>query len=343
MMKPLIAAIFTTAALAWAFPAGAATSTQKTHGFPVVAQIPAGDAFWDYAAFVPEDGRVYISREDGVTAIEVATGKVTRQLIAGKQVHAFVPLPKGRALITNGGADTAVILSRADGKVIRTIATGRKPDGAGLDPSTGEVLVMDGTSDDILFIDPASGAVLGKVATQGEPGGPVFDGHGLAFLNIADKSEIAVVDVKARRIVKTYPLPDCGDASGIGLDRATGVILSTCNNLKAVATDSKTGRSLGSVPISKYPDAIIFDPIRHYFYVPCVIPGVLVVVGEGPGRAPRVVASVPVALGVHTGAVDAKAGRLYLPAGDIRIPHTPGARPTVAPGTFKVMVVDVDR
>ncbi|MHB8529663.1 MAG: outer membrane protein assembly factor BamB family protein [Caulobacteraceae bacterium] len=345
-MKGTIGAVIAAALLGAASVAGAAAAPAKGHRFPVVDQIPAGDAFWDYAAFVPQDGakgRLYVSREDGVTAIDAATGKVTVRLIAGKQVHAFVPLSGGRALITNGAANTAVILRRSDGKVLKTIATGVKPDGAGLDPATGRVLVMDGTSHDILFIDPASGAVLGKAATPGEPGSPVFDGRGLAFLNIADKSEIAVVDVKARKIAKYYPLADCGDASGIGLDRATGVILSTCNNFKALATDSRTGRSLGSVPIAKYPDAMIFDPVRHYFYVPCIIPGVLVVVGEKPGGAPYVVAQVPVAPGVHTGAVDAKAGRLYLPAGEIRIPHVPGARPTVAPGTFKVMVVDVNR
>jgi hypothetical protein len=45
------------------------------------------------------------------------------------------------------------------------------------------------------------------------------------------------------------------------------------------------------------------------------------------------------AFGVHTGALDAVAGRLYVPAGNLKI--APGARPTVTPGTFKIMVVDV--
>ena len=39
------------------------------------------------------------------------------------------------------------------------------------------------------------------------------------------------------------------------------------------------------------------------------------------------------------GALDAPAGRLYLPAGNLKI--TPGARPTVEPGTFKIIIVDV--
>ncbi|HEV2366206.1 MAG TPA: hypothetical protein VGS12_18660 [Caulobacteraceae bacterium] len=336
-VSAVLAAVLTT--LSIPCPAAAAAAQR----FPVIAQIPAGNAFWDYAAVVPQDHRLYVSRENGVTAVDTRTQKAIVRLAPGKQVHAFVPLSGGRALITNGAADTAVILRRSDGKTLATIATGHKPDGAGFDPATGLVLVCDGISHDILFIDPRTAKVVGRIAVEGEPESPVFDGAGHAFLNIADKSEIAVIDTRAKTILKRYPLPDCGDASGIGLDQASGVILSTCNDFKAVATDSKSGRILGTVPIAKYPDAMITDQARHRFYVPCIIPGVLVVVGLGPDRAPRVIAKATMAPGVHTGALDPTSGRLYLPAGLIQIPKTPGARPTVAPGTFKILVVDVTR
>ena len=57
----------------------------------------------------------------------------------------------------------------------------------------------------------------------------------------------------------------------------------------------------------------------------------LTVVGLGQGGAPKVLARVPVAPGVHTGALDSEGGRLFLPAGKLKLVH--GQRPAVEPGT----------
>lgn len=324
--------------------AGAGSAADKAQAgaksYKILAQIPAGDSFWDYATFVAAEHRLYVSREDGLTVLEAATGKVINPLIAGHQVHAIVPLSGGRALITNGADNKAVIFERATGRPLMEIPTGRKPDGAGLDPASGQLIIMDGTEEDAVFADPKTGKVLGRLPLGGEPGSPQFDGQGLAFSNIANKSEIAVIDMKAHKVLKRYPLPACEDASGLGLDQPSGVLLSTCAGLKAVATDSKTGRTLGTVPIGKYPDSIITDPKRHVFYVPTIAPGELTVVGLGTGGVPKVLARVPMAPGVHTGALDAAGGRLYLPAGKLSL--APGKRPAVEPGTFRILVVDVN-
>ncbi len=340
-MTSISAALGIMAALALSAPSQAAKPAAKAKTYPVVASIPAGDSFWDYATYVPAERRLYVSREDGLTVLEVDSGKVINPLIKGEQVHAIVPLSGGRALITNGASNKAVIFERRTGKPLKEIPTGKKPDGAGLDPKTGQLIIMDGTEEDAVFADPKTGAVLARLPMGGEPGSPVFDGHGLAFSNIANKSEIAVIDMAAHKVRARYPLPDCGDASGLGYDPSTGVLLSTCSGLKAVATDSKTGKSLGSVPIGKYPDSIITDPVRHVFYVPTISPGELTVVGQGPGGVPTMLSRTKVAAGVHTGALDAARGRLYLPAGELQL--TAGKRPAVAPGTFRIMVIDVTR
>jgi hypothetical protein len=324
------------AAPGWA--AGKAAPAAKT--YKIIAQYQAGDSFWDYATFIAAEHRLYLSREDGLTVLQADTGKIINPLLSAHQGHAVIPLSGGRGLITNGADAKAVIFERATGKVLKEIPTGRKPDGAGLDPATGQLIIMDGLDGDAVFADPTTGEVLGHLPLGGEPGSPQFDGRGLAFSNIADKSEIAVIDMKAHKVVKRYPLPSCEDASGLGLDLQSGVLLSTCAGLKAVATDSRTGRILGIVPIGKYPDAIITDPQRHVFYVPTIEPGELTVVGLGKGKVPKVMARVAMAPGVHTGALDAAGGRLYLPAGKLRLVH--GQRPAVEPGTFRILVVDVN-
>jgi DNA-binding beta-propeller fold protein YncE len=161
----------------------------------------------------------------------------------------------------------------------------------------------------------------------------------LIFTAISDHSEISVIDAAEHKLLKQYPLPQCDDASGLALDSETGVLLVTCANLKAITLDSHTGRILGTTTIAKYPDLIAFDPVRHVFYVPC-IPGTLFVIAEDKAGAPQIQASVMLASGVHTEALDAEGGLLYVPAGNIIFPKK-GERPGVEPGTFKLLVVDV--
>ena len=310
--------------------------------YAIVHTYPGGDAFWDLASYDAAAHRVYVARENGVTMIDVDTGKVTDRFIEGQQVHSVVLLDGGRALVTNGAADNATIFDRTSGKILAHIPTGKKPDGASLDPATHTLVIMDGIGHDAVFANPDSAAVLGHLALDGEPGTPVPDGHGLAFAAIADHSEISVIDVAARKLVKNYPLPECLDASGLALDPQTHVLLVTCANLKALTVDSLSGRVLGAVKISKYPDAIDFDPTRRVFYVPCIVPGTLDVIAEDKTGAPIVVSSTPLEFGVHTEALDEKNGILYVPAGQIIIPKK-GERPGVAPGTFRVLAVDVNK
>jgi DNA-binding beta-propeller fold protein YncE len=332
-------------ALGLALCLGAATGTSAQPATPgpgpyrIAQTIPGDDAFWDYAAVVPEDGRLYLAREDGVSVLDLATGALTPVFVPGKQVHAIVPLPGGQALFTQGAVGLATVFDRASGKVIRDIEVGTKPDGAIRDPNTGEVIIMDGTRDEAIFVDPAKGRVLARIKVEGEPGSPVLDGRGHLLFNVTSKSETLLVDLATRKVVKTFPLPDCDDASPLALDRARSVLLAGCANLKVVALNPRTGRILGTAPIGKYPDVITFDAQRGVFYVPTVIPGTLNVIGLDPKGAPLALANLPVAFGVHTGALDEAAGRLYLPAGDLKLAH--GQRPLVAPGTFKIMVIDV--
>jgi DNA-binding beta-propeller fold protein YncE len=317
-----------------------AQSAPETDAYRIVRSYSAGDAFWDYGTFDAKAGRLYLGRENGVTTIDAASGTVTERFVEGQQVHGVVLLDGNRVLATNGASANAMIFDRDTGAVVARIPTGEKPDGAALEPVTGTLLIMDSISHDVVFANPSTAEVVGRLALDGEPGTPVPDGKGHVFAGVTDHSEIVMIDVAARKIVKTLTLPDCADSGGLALDPATGVLLVTCANLKAMTVDSGSGRILGSVAIDKYPDVIVFDPKRKVFYVPTILPGNLFVIAEDKQGAPTIKAKSALAPGVHTAALDVAAGLLYVPAGQIHLVH--GQRPTVEPGTFKVLVVDVN-
>src|SRR3979411_2568442 len=107
-----------------------------------------GDARLDYASIDDASRRLYVARGFGVTAVDLDTEKVTRQLVAGQHVHAVIPLPGGRALSTNGDTNTATLFDGSSGKVFAQIETGRDPDAAAFDSVSGLVFVMNAKDGD---------------------------------------------------------------------------------------------------------------------------------------------------------------------------------------------------
>jgi len=103
-----------------------------------------GDARFDLAAVDSKAHRLYIARGYGVMAVDLVRGQVTHQLVAGKHVHAVVPLPDGQVLSTNGDLDTATLFDGVSGKVRAEISTGQNPDAAVFDPASKLVFVMNG-------------------------------------------------------------------------------------------------------------------------------------------------------------------------------------------------------
>jgi DNA-binding beta-propeller fold protein YncE len=172
----------------------------------VLSTIPGPDGGWDLAAVDPDGRRLYIARSDGVTAIDLDNGKVTPKLIDGKRLHAVLPLADGKILTTNGGTNTATLSEAATGKTIAAIPTGIDPDDAVFDPTSGLVLVMDGDGGDITLIDPKTASSPGRIAVGGKLEAAVVDGHGHVFVNVADKGEIAAVDIASRKVTAHYAL-----------------------------------------------------------------------------------------------------------------------------------------
>src|SRR5207237_194372 len=148
---------------ALATSACAAEGSAKPGAFAIVKTYADGDAFWDNAVFDAAANRLFVGRENGVTTVDIATGKVTDQLVLGKQVHTIVLLDKGRARATEGAAADAMMFKRDTGEVLARIKTGKKPDGAALDPATGVVVIMDGITQDAVFADPETGKVVGRL------------------------------------------------------------------------------------------------------------------------------------------------------------------------------------
>jgi YVTN family beta-propeller protein len=308
--------------------------------YAVVADIPGPDGYWDYASFDPSSRRVYVSRDYGVMAVDLDSGTATPRLASGARVHATVPLPGGKTLLTtNGETNSAAILDAASGAALASIPTGKGPDGAVYDPFSGLVLVMNGKSGEATLIDPVARQAVGSIAVGGELEFPASDGQGRVYVNVADKAEIAVLDVKARKVVGHYALAGCEDPSGLAYVAGLGALVSVCDNGVAKVVAAADGRELASLTIGKGPDAVIVDAERKLAFVPSGYDGTLSVIDIADRAHLAVIEQVATKHGAHTGALDPKTGKLYLPTCDYGPPAQPGGRRPHLAGTFGVLVV----
>src|SRR5947209_697182 len=218
------------AAVLCAAPAAAAVPN-----YHVVAQLPAGDGGWDILSVDPVDQRLYVGRPDGVTAIDLRTGKATDRIVPGQRVHAALAIPGTHEVIsTNGESNTATLFDGRTGRIRATIPTGKKPDAAAYDPATRTLWVMDPGSGEATVIDPVMAKVLATVAIGGSLEFAAPDARGRMYVNVEDKNEVAVLDTKARKVVARFPLAGCDGPTGIVY--AAGEIVSACGNGVAVVS-----------------------------------------------------------------------------------------------------------
>jgi YVTN family beta-propeller protein len=285
----------------------------------------------------PVDQRVYVGRPDGVTAIDLKSGKAMDRIVPGQRVHAALAIPGTHEVIsTNGGANNATLFDGRTGKVRATIPTGTKPDAAAFDPATRTVWVMNPGSGDVTVVDPASARVLATVPVGGSLELGVADGAGRMYVNIEDRNEVAVIDTRNRKLVSRFKLQGCDGPTGIAYDPAAREIVSACGENAVAIVSAPDGRQIARLPIGKGADGAAFDAKRGLALVPGGRDGNITLIRMG--AAPKVVGQVATAVSARTIAVDPASGRAYLPSAKLA-PAPAGERPKPVPGSFRVLVV----
>jgi YVTN family beta-propeller protein len=304
--------------------------------YSVVGQYRGADGGWDLLSVDPDKHRLYVARSDGVMAVDLDTDESVDSLVPAQRAHAALAIPNtGEIIVTNGAADTAVIVDGATGAIRATIPTGKRPDGATWDPATNTVWVMNPGDGTISVIDPASARVVATVPVGGslEFGAP--DGKGKLYVTAEDKNEVAVIDTMKRAVLARYPLTGCDGPTGIVYLPGPKETVSACGNGVAdvLAAD---GHAVASIAIGPHPDGAAYDPHRKVILIPSGSEGMLYVLSAD--AVPAVLQKVPTAKGARTIALDPSTGRTYLPAADM-LPAEPGQRPQAKPGTFRVLIL----
>jgi len=283
----------------------------------LVREIPVGgSAQWDYLTIDSEAHRLYLSHATKVEVIDLTSGAVVGTIDNTPGVHGIALAPKlGRAFTSNGQENKASIVDLKTLKTITKVSTGANPDCILYEPTQNEVYTFNGRGKSATVFDPDSGKVIATIDLGGKPEFAATDGAaGRAYVNLEDKSEVVVIDLKTHAVLSHWPIAPGKSASGMAIDREHHRLFLGCDNQKMVMLDSASGKVVATVPIGAGVDANAFDPGTQLAFSSNGEEGTVTIAQENDPNKLTVVQTLKTAVGARTMTLDPVTHEIYLPA-----------------------------
>jgi YVTN family beta-propeller protein len=303
-----------------------------------------GEGGWDYLKVDADARRLYISRSTRVIVVDADSLSPLGEIPDTPGVHGIaIAADLGRGFTSNGHDNSVSIFELGTLKTLGRVKAGTNPDAILYDALTHRVFAFNGRSGDVTVIDAAAGTVAGTVPVGGKLEFGVTDGAGRVFVNVEDKSEIAVLDARKMTLTAHWPLDGCEEPTGLAIDVAHRRLFAVCGNKHMVVVDADQGRLVATVPIGEGSDGAGFDPDRQLAFSSNG-DGTLTIVHEVTPERFEVLQNVTTQRSARTMALDSKTHNVFLPAAELGerpspTPEQPRPRPPVLPGSFTVLVV----
>jgi DNA-binding beta-propeller fold protein YncE len=315
-------------------------------GYKIVQKIHLeGDGGWDYLTADDATGMLYVSHSKMVNVVDMSTGKSVTTITDVNGVHGIAIAPEfNKGFISNGPDSNVTVFSTKDYSIIEKVkVTGKNPDAIMYEPFSKTIITWNGRTSNATVIDAKTDKVIQTIPLAGKPEAAVSDGKGKVFVNIEDKSEVCMINVKTWKVEQTWSISPGEEPSGLALDNETHRLFSATNKLMVVL-DAETGKVITTLPTGSGVDGAGFDPGLKRAYSSCG-EGILTVVQEVNKDSFKVLANVPTQAGARTISVSAKTHRIYLQTAEYgpapeKTAANPRPRPTMKPGTFTVLVVE---
>jgi len=300
-----------------------------------------GDGGMDYITLDAKNHRLYVPRSTHTMVIDADSGKTLADIPGQKHNHGVALVPEaGRGFITDGEG-SVVIFDLKTNAVLGTLKAHPDADGIIYDKATGLVLVSCGDEGVLVTIkadvDPKTGSIDAPIDLGGKPEFLASDGAGKVYVNLEDKDQIAVVDLKARKVLAHWPTAPGGSPVGLAIDTTKHRLFVGCRKpQKLIVMSTDDGKVLADLPIGAGVDATKFDGGQAF--ASCR-DGKLNVAGESAGKF-EIVQTVTTPVGAKTMDVDPETHKVYLPTFEFE-EQKPGAtgRPAAKPGSFMIVVV----
>jgi len=334
-MKKIVSHLFLFAATITAMNVAA----QNKSSFAIIKTFHiGGTGGWDYIALGPGNNRLYVSHATQVNVLDQSTGDSVGVIANTTGVHgiAFARY-LGKGYTSNGRLNNVSVFDLRTNQVTAQIPTGQNPDAILYEAFTKTIITCNGASSDLTVIDPATEKVIATIPVGGKPETAVSNAKGKLFVNIEDKNEVVVVDIKGGKVERRWSIAPAEGPTGLAFDFRTNRLFIGCDKF-LVVMDATNGKIITKIPIGDGCDGVGFDATSKNIFASCG-EGTLAIIHEDSPMKFSVVAQLPTKKGARTLVVDEVYHAVYLPTAEYGSPVAGQRRPPVVPGTFEVLVV----
>jgi DNA-binding beta-propeller fold protein YncE len=244
-----------------AVPCAAQAQQRASAPYAVTARHQIGGAGgWDYLTVDTAGHRLFVTRTDRVTAIDLKTGKVVAEMPGLNRGHGVAfDYAHHHGFATSGEDSTVVMFDLNTMKELGRTTAAVDADAILYEPVSRRVFTFNGDANSASVIETANGKRVGTIALGGKPEFGVTDGKGNVWVNIADKAEVAQIDARQMRVTRRWSIKPCDDPSGLAIDVEHARLFSVCGNKLMTISDAAKGRVVATVPIGEGVDAAAYD------------------------------------------------------------------------------------
>ena len=313
----------------------------RSSGYHLAKSFPIkSSGGWDYIAVSPVHDWIYVAHGTQVNILDKNTGDSVGVIPNTAGVHGIAFDPKhGKGFTSNGRANTLTVFDCNTNAVTGEIKVGDNPDAIMFDEASGFVYVCNGKSKDISVVDPANNKLVKTIPVGGKPETAVTDGAGMLYVNVEDKNEVVAISLSTFEVKAHHKIGKGDEPSGLAIDIKAKRLFVGCGNKELVVLNCANGNVVKELPIGDGCDGVAFDPKTALVFASNG-EGVLSVIHEKGADAFDKPETVVTQKSARTIALDPKTHKLYLPAAEMRPNEDPTKRPSMVPGTFKILVLE---
>jgi DNA-binding beta-propeller fold protein YncE len=325
--------------------AGALAQARPQYHIAHEVNLP-GDDGWDDLTFEQGGHRLFIAHGTQVQVLDTEHLTLAGTIPDTPGVHGIALAPDvGRGYISAGRSNSIVVFDlKTLARVTEIKSTGENPDAIIYDEPTHRVFAFNGRGRNVTAVDAKTNTVVGTIALDAKPEFAVTDGKGHVYVNLEDKSSIAVIDPQGLTVSVVWPITGCESPSGLAIDVGGRRLFAGCDNKVMAVVDAASGHVLGTAPIGDGVDGAKYDPGAHLAFASCG-QGVLTAVAMSSSGTPEVAQSLDTQRGARTMTLDEHRHRIFTVTANFgpppaATPEHPHPRPPILPGTFRVLVIE---
>ncbi len=222
---------------------------------------------------------------------------------------------KDMVFTSNRGENTVGVFNHGKDNSLHMIRVGGRPNGLAFDYSMNMLLAANIPKPDsrdpvtVSIVDVSSRTMTADVTVSGRTRWAVFDPDTERFyVNIADPSEIAVLDAKdPDGLLGSYQIPAAGP-HGLDLDRRGRRLFCACDEGRLYEIDLESEKVSEPSKLAGPPDVIFYNSELDRLYVTIGDPAVIQVFDTESLREIQTVQTEP---GTHTIALNQDIGKVY--------------------------------